>query len=116
MYPGDKYVDWIGMSAFSRDINESRGLTLGALITQNYDRMRKNHSDKPIMQAEFGKSNRYDQPRWLIDAYKNIKTLPGIKAAIFWDNVSIGDDHTLSEKSLQAMKEIFQDPYWIMAK
>jgi len=119
-YPGDKYVDWIGLSAFSRKGSHGDGMLFGHLIGRSLPEMRKNHPDKPIMQAETGKSQMWDQPRWLVDAYKTIKSMPELKAVIYWDNVTTisvpPDDKTLSDKSLQTMKEIFKDPYWIMAK
>ncbi|MCX5913711.1 MAG: glycosyl hydrolase [Deltaproteobacteria bacterium] len=117
-YPGDKYVDWIGLSAFAKRKYPTTDGPFDSQISKTCERMRKLSPQKPIMQAEFGKTNAYDQPKWLNDAYKSIKQdFPAIKAAIQWDNVSPdGDDHTLSPKSLQAMKEIFKDPYWIMAK
>jgi hypothetical protein len=117
-YPGDKYVDWIGFSAFSRKGWHGDGMLFGHLIGKSYPEMRKNHPDKPIMQAETGKTQLWDQPRWLIDAYKTVKEMPGLKAVIYWDNItpSVSDDKTLSDKSLATMKEIFKDPYWIMAK
>ncbi len=70
------------------------------------------------MQAEFGTTIGRDQPKWLIEAFQTIKSKPGIKAAIYWDNAAIelGDDHTLSDESLKTLKEILKDPYWIMAK
>ena len=116
-YPGDKYVDWIGLSAFSRQRYHS-GATLGSLMGKTYEQMRANHSQKPIMMSEFAVTNNSSQPRWILDAYKTIKTLPGMKAAIFWDNVTAheGDDHTLNEKSQETLRQIFKDPYWIMAK
>ncbi len=117
MYPGDKYVDWIGLSAFSR--KKYGGGTLESLAGNTYEQMRKNHPEKPIMQAEFAVSNDGAQPRWLHHAYQSIKeSMPGMKAAIFHDNVTVqeGDDHTLSNQSLKTLKEIFKDPYWIMAK
>jgi len=116
MYPGDKYVDWIGLSAFSR--RHYGGGTFGFLAGKTYEEMFKNHRNKPIMQSEFGVTNDGAQPRWLLDAYKTIKSMPAMKAAIFWDHEEgkERDDHTLSKKSLQAMKDIFKDSYWIMTK
>jgi hypothetical protein len=119
-YPGDTHVDWIGLSAFSRKGSHGDGMLFEGLIHKTYAEMRKNHPQKPIMQAETGKSQMWDQSKWLIDAYKTIKSMPGLKAAIYWDNVTTisipADDKTLSDKSLQTLKEIFKDPYWIMAK
>jgi hypothetical protein len=117
-YPGDEYVDWIGLSAFARKMYPSTDKPFSALVGTTYNQMRRSHPQKPIMQAEFGKTNMADQPRWLKDAYKTIKSMPGMKAVFFWDNVTIesGDDHTLSEQSLRTLKEILKDPYWIMTK
>jgi len=80
--------------------------------------MLKNHPQKPIMLSAFARTNGYDQPRWLINAYGKIKSdFPAIKAAIYFDNTwTLTGDHTLNPKSLQTLKEIFKDPYWIMAK
>ena len=117
-YPGDKYVDWIGISAYSRAMFTSAWSTLGELAGQTYSQMRRNHPDKPIMMAEFGKTRGRDQEKWIRNAYKTIRSWPGMKAAIYWDsmNVELPDDHTLTEKSLQAQKEIFKDTYFIGAE
>ena len=119
-YPGDKYVDWIGLNAFSIAQKPKTNYTLDVLMNKTYRRLLKNHPLKPIMQAEFGKANQYDQSTWLKNAYRSIKNdFPAIKAAICYDNITpewYTGDHTLNPKSLQTLKEIFKDPYWIMAK
>ena len=62
----------------------------------------------------------FSEPMWLIDAYRSIKNdFPPIRAAIYYDNIThvlTEYDHTLDQKSLSTRKEIFKDPYWIMAK
>jgi len=58
--------------------------------------MHNNHPDKPIMQAEFGKTQTNDQPYWLKNAYKTIKSWPGMKAALYWDWPDIALATTLS--------------------
>ena len=71
------------------------------------------------MVSEFGRTPGSSQPPWLIDAYRSIKNdFPPIRAAIYYDNITnvlTGQDHTLDQKSLSTLKEIFKDPYWIMA-
>jgi beta-mannanase len=111
-YPGDKYADWIGLSAFSRDKIMAGEMYFRNMMGRTYEEMRASHPDKPIMQAEFGKTRGWEQPRWMLDAYRSMKEMPGLKAAIYYDNVTLhlGDDKTLSEESLQIMKEIFRDP------
>jgi len=44
---------------------------------------------------------------------------PRIKAEIYYDNITAvygGQNHTLDQISLNTLKEVFKDPYWIMAK
>ncbi len=124
-YFGDKYVDWIGINTFSNDTNPAapgQNAMFDELMHEIYRQMLKNHPQKPIMLSQFGRATGSDQPRWLINAFRSIKTdFPAIKAAIHHDkNQKIVNrdwtDSTLSPESLQALKEIFKDPYWIMAK
>ena len=117
-YPGDRYVDWIGFNAFSVAGNRHIDSSLDRLIYRTYRQMLKNHPQKPIMLSEFARTNGYDQPRWLIDAYSKMKSrFPAIKAAFYFDNIwTLTGDHRLNPAGLQTLKEIFEDPYWIVTK
>ena len=117
-YPGDKYVDWIGINAYSVARNPSMDKSLYALMHETYRQMQKNHPQKPIMQSEFARTNQYEQQWWIQDAYSNLKNdFPAIKAAIYYDNTwTLTGDHTLSRGGLTALKDIFKDSYWITAK
>lgn len=116
-YPGDKYVDWIGLSAISKPRFNPREATFDDMIYPTYTQMRKDHPQKPIMQAELGRTDRNDQARWLTHAYRSIKNdFPAMKAAIYYGFVDFGHDSNLNKKSLETLKEIFKDPHWIMAK
>jgi hypothetical protein len=120
-WPGDQCVDWIGLSAYNREaLQQYYGYrTLRDLIVSPYSYFRKMYRDKPVMLAEFGSTIGSDQPRWISNAFKTIKSMPGIKAAIYFDNiftypgVSWSDNHELSEESLKTLREVFKDPYWI---
>jgi hypothetical protein len=121
-YPGDKYVDWIGMNVFANFKNKyiSENTMFGELLSPTYERMTTDHPQKPIMVSEFGRTPGDSQPQWLIDAFRSMKDeFTKVKAAIYYDNITNvhgGQDHTLDQKSLSTLKEIFKDPYWIMAK
>jgi hypothetical protein len=117
-YPGDKYVDWIGINAYSVAGSRTTDKPLHILIYETYRKIKKAHPEKPIMLSEFARTNEYGQKSWLRDAYSRLKNdFPEIKAAIFYDNVwTLTGDHTLSEGGLAALKEILKDPYWIMAR
>ena len=90
------------------------------ILSPTYEQMTKNHPQKPMMVSEFGRTPGQNQPSWLIDAFRSIKNeFPRIKAAIYYDNITNvygGQDHTLDSKSLNTLKEVFIDPYWIMVK
>jgi hypothetical protein len=120
-YAGDKYIDWIGLSAFNRNMFPNTNLSYDTLTYRTYKQMRINHPTKPIMQSEFGKTSLEDQVKWVKDAYRTIKARPGMKAAVYFDGVSAGpgaatarfDDKTLRPDTLQEIKTILKDRYFI---
>jgi hypothetical protein len=117
-YPGDKYVDWIGLNAYSIAENPKADYRLNVLIRETYKQLFKDHGQKPFMLSSFGRTNEDYQSKWLINAYSSIKnSFPAIKAVICFDNtMRLTGDHTLNSKSLETLKEVFKDPYWIMGK
>jgi hypothetical protein len=114
-YPGDKYVDWIGLNAFSVAGHPKVDYMLDVLMRETYRQLFKKHPQKPLMIPWFARTNDFHQSRWLINAYSSIKTsFPAIKAAMYSDKTSShSGDHTLNPKSWQTLREIFKDPYWI---
>jgi hypothetical protein len=117
-YPGDRYVDWIGLNAFSIAGNPTADHMLSTLIHGTYKRLLKDHPGKTFMISQFGRTNDINQSKWLIDAYSSVKdSFPAIKAIIYHDNTwRLTGDHTLNQESLQTLQDIFRDPYWIMGK
>ena len=117
-YPGDKFVDWIGITGISVAKGRYSYGPLYSLIDKPYRQMLKDHPRKPIMLSSFARTNDNEQSSWLINAYSSIKkSFPAIKAVIYFDNTwRLTGDHTLNPKSLETLKEIFKDPYWIMGK
>lgn len=97
-YPGDRYIDWIGLNAYSVLGRKFSNSGLDEFIYKTYREMLKNHPQKPIMQSQFARTNSEGQPKWLLDAYNAIKTnFPSLKAAIYMDNTRTKTgDHTLS--------------------
>ena len=117
-YPGDEYVDWIGVSCYNSKVNQEyhgyRQLS-HILSPSPYRYFRVKHPNKPFILAEFGSQIGRDQPSWLRKALGTIKSLPGMKAAICWDvfDHNIGADMTLSEESIKVLREVLKDPYFI---
>ena len=121
-YPGDEYVDWQGISGYSRNNGGKSGsMSLGSIIHGSYYTYRSKTPDKPVLVAEFGKTKGHSQPRWLEGAFKYFKNHPSIKGAIYWDNIlenagNRRDNHTLSGKSFQTLDKLLGDPYFICGK
>ena len=117
-YPGDRYVDWVGINVFANLKNPAvkPDTRFKEMMSDTYMQMRRNHPAKPIMVSEFGRTPGDGQRPWLIDAYAAIKKdFPPIKAAIYYDNITKiygGQDHTLDARSLATLRDVFADPYW----
>jgi len=114
-FPGDKYVDWIGLSTWSHKAGQSATSSLSTLSVQTYREMRINHPSIPVMWAEIGKYGGTGQAAWLRSAYQTIKSLPGNKAAIYWEISHSRFESRLTEESVEALREIFKDPDFIGA-
>lgn len=93
-YPGDEYVDWLGLSCQSwwsgTTGRQGPYRSLGELVSPNYDYWTSVHKDKPIMIGEMSTEKHTKQHEWYIDAFRYIKTRPRIGAAIIID-VPYGD-------------------------
>jgi mannan endo-1,4-beta-mannosidase len=76
LYPGDEYVDWVGMSGYLRPpYNSSTQFTFEETFTRTLTQLRT-VSDKPILLAEIGASEIGDnKPHWIRSLFKNL-TLP----------------------------------------
>lgn len=90
-YPGDRYVDWIGINIFAnlknRQVKQDTLFT--EMMSATYAQMGRNHPEKPIMLSEFGRTPGDKQRPWLTDAYARIKAdFPTLKAAIYYDNIT----------------------------
>ncbi|HZQ10768.1 MAG TPA: glycosyl hydrolase [Anaerolineae bacterium] len=101
LYPGDDYVDWVGMDGFNWV--HIRGLpwrSMAALFTPTYNFLTSLAPNKPIIIAEFASSENLTttdpelgKARWISDAF--LETLPkqfrNVKA-IAWFNWNEGKD------------------------
>ena len=98
-YPGDKYVDYIGVGVlnFGTSVSWSKWWSFDELFGKQYDELEA--YGKPIMITEFGSlSVGGNRAEWFEDALKNI---PGIycaiKAVLFFH---YPDDQTITNKEV----------------
>ena len=115
-YPGDDYVDWIGLSTWSRANNPETHRSYRALTERTYEEMLE--KGKPIIQAEAGRTRGRIQKKWVKGYFETVREWAGIKAAIIWSGFdpSINDNHYLTDKTLRALSEVVkEDRYFIGA-
>ena len=88
LYPGDRYVDWVGLSAFNwgtafewsawRDADWITGRTYRALRAYG----------KPIMVAEIGTTDLGGDPAaWIADAMRRLRAFPDLRAVVWYDDI-----------------------------
>lgn len=109
-YPGDMYVDWLGVSCYPPSLStiypEDKRY-VNTLMTG----IHKISPDKPIMITEGGYSESSDRLRW-VQEWFDIKTnFPRVKG-IIWENHNDRRIHTEPEP-LKLYQELVKDPYWL---
>ncbi len=92
LYPGDEYVDFIGVSAFNWGSDTSRGpgwVNIEALIDGFLNHMAKVHPNKEVIICETGTA--HDRPlssiaQWLYDTYNYIAKRGTVSAIVYFDD------------------------------
>ncbi|MDD2707729.1 MAG: glycosyl hydrolase [Verrucomicrobiae bacterium] len=123
-YPGDDYVDWIGLSAYGMMSCRSSWQHLYKVLDKPYEELVAVTPNKPIMLAEWGvgefpqQGNKAD---FFTTAFEHLKTrYPRLKAAIYWHERWQEPNHLWSNlrinsspRALNAYRIGIQDPFWI---
>jgi hypothetical protein len=91
-YPGDQYVDWIGLSGYNWWDGTNRWDTFTTLYDVVLDDLAC-HYAKPQIIAEIGtvadKYNPQRKPEWILDAYKQARDYPFLRAIVWFDDFAI---------------------------
>ncbi|MEV7865871.1 glycosyl hydrolase [Streptomyces sp. NPDC088124] len=122
LYPGDEYVDWIGMDQYNyyRCQRNARWLDFDESQRPTYDWLRANISDrKPVMLSEFSTAPDPDDPDRQRGWYQRVpevaRTLPGVKALVQWNRPVPGPhcDLTVNQgPALDGYREAGRDDYF----
>ncbi len=117
-YPGDKYVDFVGLSVFALEAwdldNLGRASTALDAVGSRYHRVSIFH--KPVIIAEIGVSGSSDYAkRWLLDLNKQAQALPLLRAIVYFNDK---EPHTWGEKygspdwriSSDVLQELIEGP------
>jgi beta-mannanase len=123
-FPGEKYVDWVGFNGYNFAGQGSKPYqSFSDLFTFDYNIMRRNLPDTPIMIAATGTDENRSKAKWVTQTFNDLKTdLQGIKAILWWNrrwsHVGISNFNSAyasSEKSLKAFVQGVSDPYFLGA-
>jgi len=84
-YPGDSYVDWIGMDGYQYNAAEST--TYSQTFTATLNTL-ESISGKPIIVAEMGSAQQPGniKPAWIVQTISSLAANPRIVAAVYFDN------------------------------
>ncbi|WP_099191645.1 glycoside hydrolase family 26 protein [Tepidibacter mesophilus] len=88
-YPGDKYVDIIGLTGYNAGTyyEGEKWRSFNEIYIPLYNEYIKNF-DKPFMITEFGcNSVGGDKVKWMGEMFRNIKYFKNIKVAIWWNGI-----------------------------
>lgn len=87
-YPGDEYVDIIGLTAYNTGnyYDGEKWSSFDELYKEYYEEYNKIF-EKPLMITEFGSSTYGgDKVQWVKDMFNSLKNYPDIKVAIWWSH------------------------------
>ncbi|RME61962.1 MAG: hypothetical protein D6780_00650 [Candidatus Dadabacteria bacterium] len=89
-YPGDDFVDWIGVSVYGALDSNSEWESFTEVLDEAYPKLAAISATKPLAILEFGVDERPLEPgkkaEWIADAFKAITSnrYPRIKAISYW--------------------------------
>jgi hypothetical protein len=106
LYPGNSYVDWIGMDGYNwGTLNNHRWQTFAEVFQQTYQNILKLSTGKPLMIAEMASTEAGgNKASWIADAYMTqLPTFfPEIKAVIWFNESKETDWRIESSPAAQA--------------
>lgn len=112
-YPGDDYVDWIGLDGYNWGTTQgwSEWLPFRSIYASLIRMYSTAFPGKPIMIAEFSSAEEGgDKPSWIRELLPALADMPQIKAVV-WFNVQKEADWRVnsSPESLEAFRELVEN-------
>jgi len=126
-YPGDDYIDWIGLSVYGAQHDSDKWNLFSQLLEMWHAHIEDISDSKPIALLEFGVTERRidgksEKEEWLDDAFDSILANPyfDFKALSYWHETWTNDDNSISELSIDSssasikkFQERLRDPRFI---
>ncbi|TDA69780.1 MAG: hypothetical protein D9V47_04720 [Clostridia bacterium] len=118
-YPGDEYVDWVGMTGYNSGdaFSWGRWRSFYQIYGPVYRSYRQLYPGKPLMITEFAShEGGGDKAAWISNAFWYLEhTFPQIKIAVWWNSVDGPRRYYLdsSPAARQAFVTGMQDEYFV---
>lgn len=122
-YPGTKYADWIGMSAYGIQTPYALWNTIENSLLNPYKELMAVDTTKPILIAEWGIGEfpkRGNKAEWITQAMRMMRNLPRLKGAVFWherwQNADLSYSNLRVNSSLDALtayRMAITDTFWL---
>jgi hypothetical protein len=111
-YPGDDYIDWIGVSVYGAQREDEQSISFTELMDKHYGSISRIAPGKPMAILEFGVVDRDggDASAWIEDALTSIASgrFAGIKAVSYWHsnwvNTDGSESHMRIDSSIRALE------------
>jgi len=124
-YPGDDYVDWIGVSVYGAQEPDDDWILFSDLMDDVYTEVSNISKNKPLALLEFGVVDGHkaeDKAEWIKDALDSLSSnrYPRIKAIGWWHESWENDDGSISNlridsspSSLKMYQRLIQNSVFI---
>ncbi len=110
-YPGDDYIDWIGVSIYGPlNPEENYWESFSEILSKRYKIIKEISSKKPLALLEFGVTDNHplgNKAEWLNDAFETIsqEKYLDFKAISYWDETWEEKDNLFATISINSSQE-----------
>ncbi|SHJ86191.1 glycoside hydrolase family 26 protein [Tepidibacter formicigenes] len=116
-YPGDEYVDWVGLTGYNNGTSFKGDVwrEFDEIYYNNYNEYMKYYSNKPFMITEFSCNEvGGDKANWIREGFKKFVNMPNIKMAVWFDQVDMLWEYNIdsSPEAMDAFKESLRNPHF----
>lgn len=109
-YPGNNYVDWIGVDRYERTTNNQPLLSFSDMFSQYYNQWLGNN--KPIMVAETAAMGGANQLQYLSSIKAEAPQFPDIKAVVYFDSVGPAGNWSLQGNGFSGFQDLAESQYF----
>ncbi len=112
-YPGDEYIDWIGVSLYGPIFPDERQYWEELNFAERLDKILQEIASfapsKPVAILEFGVIEDKRKPEWIREAFEAIRNHPKVKAISWWNERWVNDDGSASDLRINSSPQALQE-------